>query len=506
MDVPGFVAAFSLDRRRGAPLQEQLYRALREAILGGRLRPGTRLPPTRALAADLAVGRNTVVAVFEQLVDEGYLDARVGFGTSVAALPPEALLQIRPTASQKRTKGARPTLAGRGRALAEVRRPVAPMTTRAFQAGLPALDAFPTQTWARMLARRARTPTATSLGYGYAAGFPALREAIAAYAGAARGVRCRPEQVIVTAGAQAGLDFVSRLLLDPGDRAWIEEPGYLGARGALLAANATLVPVSLDADGIDVEAGARRAADARLAYTTPSRQFPTGVTMSLARRLELIEWAARAGAWILEDDYESEYRYGGRPIPSMQGIDASGRVVYVGTFSKTMFPALRVGYLVVPESLVGAFETAIRHTGHGAAVVVQAALADFLTEGHFARHVRRMRALYAKRQARLVEAARRMLGGLAVVHPADAGMHVNAELPRGTDDGAVAAAAAELGVVVRTFSSHCLERPKRGGLLLGYAGVPEPEIEPAVAKLAQALERARPRRRRRASSPPRSRP
>jgi GntR family transcriptional regulator / MocR family aminotransferase len=498
MNVPALLDGFAMDRRAGVPLQGQLYRALREAILAGRLRPGTRLPPTRSLAADLRVGRNTVVAAFEQLVDEGYLDARVGSGTAVAALPPEALLR-QPT-SRKRARGAVPTLGERGAALARVHRPVAEMARRAFQVGLPALEAFPTETWARLLARRARTPTATSLGYGYTAGFPALRAAIAAYAGAARGVTCLPEQVIVVAGAQAGLDLACRLLLDPSDDAWIEEPGYLGARGALLAANARLVPVPIDDDGIDVAAGARRAPEARLVYTTPSRQYPTGVTMTLARRLELIEWAARAGSWILEDDYESEYRYGGRPIPAMQGIDASGRVVYVGTFSKTMFPALRVGYLVVPRSLVGAFETAMRHTGHGAAVVVQAALADFIAAGHFARHVRRMRTLYASRQEKLVRAAERHLAGLAAVRPADSGMHLNAELARGIDDARAVTTAEKLGVVVRSFSSHYLERPTRSGIMLGYAGVPEREIEPAIATLARALGRLVPRKKRSGSA------
>jgi aspartate/methionine/tyrosine aminotransferase len=281
------------------------------------------------------------------------------------------LLHAQP-AAQRATAGEKPQLSRRGAALAAIRRasPVTP--SRAFQVGLPAVDHFPIDLWARLLARRVRTPTRSSLGYDYAAGYPPLCEAVAQYLGAARGVVCRPEQVIVVAGAQAGLDLACRLLLDPGDPAWIEEPGYVGARGALLGASATLVPVPVDDEGLDVAAGARRAPRARLAYTSPSHQLPLGVTTSLARRLQLLDWATRAGAWILEDDYDSEYRYGGRPLAAMQGIDATGRVIYVGTFSKTLFPALRVGYLVVPPSLVEPFSVAMRTPGT-APVAVQAA-------------------------------------------------------------------------------------------------------------------------------------
>ena len=479
----------SLDRRSGVSLQTQLYRALREAILHGRLRPGLRLPATRLLARDLRIARNTVVAVFEQLVAEGYLAARVGAGTVVAPLRPEALLHA-PPPPRRSASGDAPGLSRRGAALAAVRRgspetggKVAP---RAFQVGLPAVDQFPIELWARLLARRVRTPTRSALGYDYAAGLPALCEAIAQYLGAARGVVCRPEQVIVVAGAQAGLDLACRLLLDPGDAAWLEEPGYLGARGALLAASATLVPVPVDDEGLDVAAGAQAAPHARLVYTSPSHQHPIGVTMSLARRLALLEWAAHTGAWVLEDDYDSEYRYGGRPLAAMQGIDETGRVIYVGTFSKTMFPALRVGYLVVPPPLVEPFSVAMRHTGHSAPVAVQAALADFIGEGHFAAHVRRMRVLYASRQMRLLRAARRH--GLVDVRPAEAGMHLVAELPSDADDVAIAARAVAAGVVVRPISTQYLGRPSRRALLLGYAGVPEREIDRGVEVLARVLQ------------------
>jgi GntR family transcriptional regulator/MocR family aminotransferase len=476
----------ALDRRAGPPLQRQLYRALREAILHGRLRPGLRLPATRILARDLRIARNTVVAVFEQLVAEGYLEARVGFGTVVTKLRPETLLHAQPP-PRRAAAGEKPRLSQRGAALAAIRRASPETPARAFQVGLPAVDRFPIDLWARLLARRVRTPARSTLGYEYAAGLPALCEAIAQYLGAARGVVCRPEQVIVVAGAQAGLDLACHLLIDPGDAAWIEEPGYLGARGALVAASARLVPVPVDDEGLDADAGERLAPGARLAYTSPSHQLPLGVTVSLARRLALLDWATRAGAWVLEDDYDSEYRYGGRPLAAMQGIDAGGRVIYVGTFSKTMFPALRVGYLVVPPPLIEPFAVAMRHTGHSAPVAVQAALADFIAEGHFASHVRRMRVLYAARQARLLRAARRQLAGLLEIAPAEAGMHLVATLPDGTDDVALAGRVAHAGVVVRPLSVHYVGEVTRSGLLLGYAGVPEREIDRGVEQLARVL-------------------
>jgi GntR family transcriptional regulator/MocR family aminotransferase len=340
-----------------------------------------------------------------------------------------------------------------------------------------------------LLQRHARRPARGTLGYGVAAGLPALRAAIARHVGAARGVVCTPDQVIVVAGAQAGLDLVCRLLLDPGDAAWIEEPGYLGARGALLGAGADLVPVRVDADGLDVAAGAARAPNARLVYTTPSHQFPLGVTMTLPRRLALLDWAAHAGAWVVEDDYDSEYRYAGRPLPAMQGLDAGGRVVYLGTFSKTMFPALRAGWVVVPKPLAEPFAVAIRNTGHGVPAVVQAALADFIDEGHFAAHVRRMRGLYAKRQAVLVASAQRHLQGRLVVEPADAGMQIAARLSGRSDDRALSAALDEAGVVAPPLSAYALGRAPVRGLFLGYAGVPEREIAAAVQTLGRVLAR-----------------
>jgi GntR family transcriptional regulator/MocR family aminotransferase len=271
----------------------------------------------------------------------------------------------------------------------------------------------------------------------------------------------------------------------------VEEPGYLGARGALVGAGAKLVPVPVDAEGLRVDVGAAKAPRARLAYTTPSHQFPLGTTLSLSRRLALLEWAARAGAWIVEDDYDSEYRYGGRPIAAMQGLDAGGRVIYLGTFSKTMLPALRVGYLIVPEALVEPVTIAIRHTGHSVPVVVQAALSDFLDEGHFATHVRRMRGLYAKRQAALITAVTRLGGTRLVAEATDAGLQLAARLVDDTDDRALSTALGTAGIVAPPLSAYHLGKPRVRGLLMGYAAVPEREIAAAVVMLGRVLERVR---------------
>jgi GntR family transcriptional regulator/MocR family aminotransferase len=486
-NAPAVLGLIALDRRRGS-LQRQLYARLREHILSGRLAPGTRLPASRVVAGDLGVARNTVVAAFAQLAQEGYLTARQGSGTRVAELPPEALLAVGAPAGRAPVAGRPARLARRGRAWLRAERPAPDPARRAFQPGFPEVRAFPHDVWARLVHRHARRPAPGTLGYAHAAGVPELRTAIARYLASARGVVCEPEQVVVVAGAQAGLDLVCRLVLDPGDAAWIEEPGYLGARGALAGAGARLVPVPVDAEGIVVAAGTARAPRARLVYTTPSHQFPLGATMSLARRLELLDWAASAGAWVVEDDYDSEYRYAGRPIAAMQGLDASQRVVYLGTFSKTMLPALRLGYLVLPRGLVGAAAIAIRHTGHGVSTTLQAALAEFVELGHFAAHVRRMRGLYARRQAMLVEALTRRCGDVIAVEGADAGLQLAARLTRPLDDRALAAALAASGVVAPPLSGFHLARPRVRGLLLGYAAVPEREIPPAVDVLGRALE------------------
>lgn len=484
----------TLDRSTGVPVSRQIYRAIREAILAGQLSPGVRLPSSRALAAELGVSRTTTLYAYERLRDEGYLEGRVGAGTTVA------LLRVpRPVSTARDASGPQPRLSAQGAGLAGIRwwtRGTAEAAVgtppRAFSVGQPALDAFPTDLWTRLLARRLRRSAHSLLNYQSPAGYRPLREAIAAYVGMARGVRCGPDQVLVVSGAQAALSLVARLLLDHGDEAWVEDPGYYGARGAIVSAGATPVPVPVDHEGLDVDAGRRRAPNARLGYVTPSHQFPLGVVMSLTRRLAVLEHARDTGMYVVEDDYDSEYRYVGDPLPSLQGLDRAGRVIYVGSFSKVLFPALRIGFVIVPDQLVDAFLTGQRFAAVHAPVLEQATLADFIAEGHFARHVRRMRTLYAQRAATLTEAIRRELGGLLTVTSPDAGLHLAGWLPPGTDDTAAAIRASRHGVEVQPVSAHALEPYGRPGLLLGYAATTEAEIVAGVRRLAAALSGGRP--------------
>ncbi|MEN3335584.1 MAG: GntR family transcriptional regulator / MocR family aminotransferase [Blastocatellia bacterium] len=494
--------ALLFDASSSEPLYRQLYEALRGAILAGQLKPGTRLQSTRELATELGVSRNTVMNAFEQLLAEGYLEGQVGSGTYVSRALPDEMLFIGaalPRAAQVSRKGR--ALSERGAALAHTlltaSRNVSPV--RPFRPGTPALDAFPADLWSKLLARRWRNPPRELLGYGDAAGYRPLREAIAAYLGAARAVRCDAEQVIIVAGAQQALDLTARLLLNAGDAAWIEDPGYLGTRAAFLAAGARVVPVPIDDEGLDVQAGARSAPDARLVYVSPSHQYPLGVTMSLARRLALLEWARAAGAWIIEDDYDSEYRYARRPLAAMQGLDQDGRVIYLGTFSKVLFPSLRIGYVVAPADLVDAFVAARGVLSRFTPSIDQAVLADFIDEGHFTRHIRRMRTLYAERQNMLVEAARRELGGLLDLEPHDAGIHLVGWLRDGIDDRRAQEEAARQNVEAQALSAFSIKYHHRAGLMLGYAGYNEREIRVGVRRLATALHNVTPGKRRRTS-------
>lgn len=490
------LGTLDLDPKASSPLYRQLYDGLRSAILEGRLASGARLPSSRLLAADLGVGRNTVLSAYEQLAAEGYLEGQVGAGTRVAAVLPDRLLEVGKNTARKDVGDFAETnaLSERGKRLSSVRRG-APRYDRgegrAFQHGLPAIDQFPATLWSRLLARRARDPRNCLFGYETGEGFGPLREAIAAHAGAARGVVCTPDQVIVTTGAQAALDLAARMVVDPGDAVWLEEPGYLGARGAFLGAGASIVPVPVDDEGLDVEAGIALEPKPHLIYVTPSHQFPLGMTLSLKRRLALLEFARAQSAWILEDDYDSEYRYTGRPLAALQGLDRSGRVLYMGTFAKTLFPSLRIGYLIVPEALVDAFRTAIRITGHVPAPVIQAALADFINEGHYGAHVRRMRSVYASRRACLIDAIQTELGNFLEATPGDGGMQMAAYFRAGIDDRKTATLAAEAGIHVSALSSYYFGARQRSGLYMGFAAVPESRIVKAAHHLAAMFDAAK---------------
>jgi GntR family transcriptional regulator / MocR family aminotransferase len=480
----------TLDPTSGVPVSRQIYHRIRAAILAGQLTPGVRLPSSRALAVELGVSRTTTITAYERLRDEGYLDGRVGAGTTVAALvfPDRGGRARRPGSTRS------PRLSAQGARLAAIRWRAPHLSPGsgppAFPVGRPALDAFPARLWATVVARRARRSTGALLHYQHPAGFRPLREAVAAYVGMARGVRCTADHVLIVGGAQAGLSLTARLLLDPADEAWVEEPGYYGARGAVIAAGAIAVPIPVDDNGLDVDAARKLAPAARAAYVTPSHHFPLGVTMSLSRRLALLEWARSNDAFVVEDDYDSEYRYVGDPLPSLQGLDDSGHVIYVGSFSKVLFPALRIGYVIVPDELVDSFVTGHRFHSIHVGSLEQAALTDFITDGHLARHIRRMRTLYAHRGATLVGAARQDLSGVLSVAPAHAGLHLVGWLSTHADDRDAATRAAAHGVDVQPVSAHCQLPYNRAGLLLGYAATPEPEIVAGVRRLADALAHA----------------
>ena len=478
-----------------APAYRQICDSLREAIVAGRLAPGARIPGSRTFAADLGVSRNTINGALSQLLAEGYLVARPRAGTFVHERLPDALLAV-PRRGAPSPIGARLSgTAARGRrprsAIAEAlaRLPLAAGRSlvepaRPFQTGVPALDLFPWALWARLAAHRTRRWGAALSGYGSVLGYQPLREAIAGYVSAARGARCRADQVLITAGAQQGLDLVARVLAGRGDVVWVEDPGYPAARGAFAAAGARVVPVGLDREGLRLPA--RPGAAPRLVYVTPSRQYPTGVTMSAARRLDLLRWAEAASVWIVEDDYDSEFRYASRPLNCLQGLDEAGRVIYVGTFSKTVFPGLRLGYLVLPPDLVESFGEVRAITDRQPPGIEQAVLADFITQGHFARHVRRMRSLYEERRDALLAAARESLEGVTFADT-DAGMLTLAWLPPGVSDEEVSRRALARGVEAPPLSPYAVRPLRRGGLLLGYAGYAPAALRAAVGSLGEAL-------------------
>ncbi|NTX63789.1 PLP-dependent aminotransferase family protein [Myxococcus sp. CA051A] len=493
---PAVMAATSLvlDAASGASLQTQLVEALRAAIVAGRLAPGTRLLSTRALAEQLDMSRNTVLNAYSRLLSEGYLLGQLGSGTYVAHELPERLHASRragaPVAAPKPKHT--PGISKRGWAVAglpdlRITAPGIPASRLAFRMGTPSVDAFPSDLWGRLLNTRWRRSWGDLLKRAEPAGHPPLRRAVADYLATSRGVRCVPEQVIIVNGAQQAMSLAAQVLLDPGDAAWVEDPGYFASRGALVAAGATLVPVPVDAEGLDVNAGMRLRPDARLAIVTPAHHFPLGVAMSEERRQALLAWAVRSDAWIVEDDYDSEFRYVGRPLPALQGLSPDARVIYIGTFSKVVSPALRVGYLVVPESLVDVFSAARRFADGHTPVIEQAVLADFIDEGHFSRHVRRMRVLYGSRQEALVEAARRELRGQLDVSPLHTGMHLVGWLPEGMEDREASTRGIEAGVMTQPLSAFRTQSTGPGALLLGYACVPEKEITEGVRLLARAL-------------------
>ncbi len=427
---------------------------------------------------------------FDQLHAEGYVRDRVGSGTYVSPELPDATPGMPDRSTMKTVDARRLAASRRGTELARLRVSISSheMPVRPFRPGVPALDAFPVRLWSRLVARRWRRVGTRSLGYGDTCGYGPLREAIAAYLATTRAVHCTPDQVIVVSGSMQTLDLAARVLLDPGDAIWFEDPGYHGAYAALVAAGADVVRARVDDEGLDVSWARRRYPKAKAAYVTPTHQYPLGVTMSLSRRLALLQWASEENACVIEDDYDSEFRFSARPIAALQGLDLERRVIYTGTFSKVLFPSLRIGYLVVPPHLIEPFARVRALTDRHSPLVEQAVLTDFIVDGHLARHVRRMRELYSERQDALVAAVSRKLAGLLDARASGSGLHLSAMLRPGVDDVRASDAALARGVEAPALSSYYGGRPRRRGLVLGYACVPPRRIRTAVDRLAEALD------------------
>ncbi|MFU1929143.1 PLP-dependent aminotransferase family protein [Bordetella hinzii] len=460
-------------REQDAPIYLQLYGRFREAIAAGKLRPGDRVPSVRSLASELNLARGTVELAYQLLSSEGYFLARGPAGTVVspqlAALEPAGPPPVPPP--------------GAGQPPADTA-----MHPWPFQLGLPALDAFPRKTWARLAAQAARDTSIEALNYPDPVGHEPLRRAISAYLGISRGIACSHEQVFVTQGYRGALELACRAVLRRGDLGWHEEPGYRFARAYLERAGMRLAPVPVDEQGLSVAQGRRIAEAARFAVVTPTHQSPLGVALALPRRLALLEWAGERQAWIIEDDYDSEFRYHGRPLPALKSLDRGGRVLYTGTFSKVLFPGLRLAYLVVPLTQVERFRAAAAHLP-GPALAPQAAVARFMEQGHFARHLRKMRALYTTRRAYLAQALQQALARDLEVQTQAGGIHILARLRQASpSDAALAARARSAGLAVQPLSQWHMGQPAASGLLLGFTNIASPGMAAAlVDRLARAL-------------------
>jgi len=469
------------------PLYRWLYDQLRAAILEGRLHPGARLPATRDVGEMYRLSRATVVTAFEQLKSEGYVEGRTGSGTYVSKVLPEQLLHAGGLRAQGRLPHRQISLSAYAKRLPPFRtRPAQPV--RAFRANQPALDLFPTTLWAQIASRRLRRASTKLLAGGEILGYRPLREAVTEYLNTSRGVRCTAEQVLIVSGALEGLDRAARLVLNPGEPAWMEEPGYPSAAAVLRAVGAKVCGVPVDSEGLNLERGIRRWPRPRLVYVTPAHQFPLGVAMSLRRRLALLEWARKSGVLIFEDDYDSEYRYSGRPVPALQGLDRSGVVIFGGSFSAVMFPAMRLGYLVVPPEMTDVFAAAQSVSKHHPPLLGQAVLCDFISEGHFARHIRRMREVYAERLSVLLKAARERLEGAVEISNVEAGLQTIGWLRGKIRAEEVALAAAGKNVEVVPLSRYAYGRTRGNGIVLGFAAVEPKELRRGVQELAGVLQ------------------
>lgn len=469
------------------PLYRQIYDGYRTAILAGRLRAGQRIPSTRALARELGISRLPVLTAFEQLLHEGYLEGRAGSGTFVASSIHDMRDSTAPDSGPPRRRSARkPGIAAQPAPPSQdAQRDKAELG--AFRVSLPALDHFPQKIWTRLITRHARGMSIEQMAYGDPAGYLPLRHAVADYLRTARAVACDASQVLIVSGSQMALHLCARVLLGPRDTIYFEDPGYPGARAALTATGATLQSVPVDAEGLMVRTMRPAKGPARAVYVTPSHQYPLGVSMNVSRRLELLSWARRHDAWIIEDDYDSDYRYSSRPLGALQGMNGAAQVIYTGTFSKVLFPAMRIGYVVAPPALVEKFIAQRLTLDLFPQTLDQLVLTDFLCEGHFSRHVRRMRAIYQGRRDTLVSEIGKHLGDLLTIVNADAGMHLTARLPPGFDDVEVVRLARARGISAIALSTCYVANTEDPGLVLGFGGVPEAEIVRGVQTLRRVL-------------------
>jgi GntR family transcriptional regulator/MocR family aminotransferase len=484
----GIVPLIAVDRKAPKALHRQIYDAYCEAIVEGRLHSGQRIPSSRSLASELGVSRFPVVNAYAQLLAEGYFESRVGAGTIVSSSLPDLPEPRKPIGTRlPATSSGHRRVSGRSSILPRLDPPPWLWGCGAFGVGQVAFDRFPLKIWSTLVAHHCRKMGARSFQYGNPMGSVAFRETIASYLRTTRSLRCEAQQIMIVSGSQQALEISARVLLDPGSHVWVEDPGYLLGREVLALAGCRLVPLPVDKEGLDVAAGVERCHKARAALITPSHQFPLGVTMSASRRLQLLDWAQSRGSWIIEDDYDGEYRYESQPIASLQGLDANARVIYIGTFSKVLIPSLRLGYVVIPSDLVDRFIAVRRAMDICPAGFYQDVVADFIGEGHFARHIRRMRVLYRERRSALVESMSKELGGMVEVLGSEAGMHLTVALPRGVRDVQLAKRASRQSLWTWPLSPCYIGEAPRQGFILGYGSTAITDIPVAVHKLSNLL-------------------
>ncbi len=486
------LAAIQLDESSSVSLYRQLYEILRGAILSARLVPGTRLPSSRELAKALKVSRNTVVVAYEQLTLEGFVKGRTGAGTFVTPSLPTSSLKDRTEGfrsddgQSSRNPGNR--ISGRGRKIMGLWGAIGRdhYHSNAFRPRLPASDVFPLEVWSRLTSRRWRNMPSDLLTYGDPAGYLPLRQIIASYLKESRDIACDPGQIIIVSGTPQAINLSSAVLLNQGDPVWMEDPGYPRARVTLMLSNAELIPVPIDSEGLDVEAGLALEPYARMVYVTPSHQYPMGNTMSLTRRMRLLEWARSSRAWILEDDYGTEFR-SGLPLAALQNADALQCVIYMGTYSNILFPALRLGFVVVPEDVVDAFLAARVLMERCPPLFGQVVLTDFIGENHFERYIRRLREIHERRYNVLIESLQQSFGDSIEIHSDEAGMQLVALLPKGLDDRMLSKEIANHGVEAPPLSFYTINKKGRHGFVLGYSAVREKDIRICVQRMKTAL-------------------